>query len=208
METVCQVRPDQSKVQELYDLIDIFCPPLSVYKKGGKPVKDFYAKQVARGAKLWIYQNGVIENSDPYWHHRLQEWRCWNNGMAGTGFWAYCDAGDGGSWNPYVATAPHYSPVYISPGAIHDGKHWEAVREGIQDYEYLLLLRDYIAEAKKQGRSDDVVAHASKVLADAPKKVLLNDTPSRMVWWTPKDRDGADSEISIVLEALESLDEK
>ncbi|MFH1905385.1 MAG: carbohydrate binding domain-containing protein [bacterium] len=208
LETCNQARPDQSKVQELYDITDIFSPSLAIYEKGGKPVADFYARQVARGAELWTYQNGLIENSDPYWHHRLQEWRCWNNGMTGTGFWAYCDAGNGGSWNPYVTTMPRYSPVYIGPGTIMDGKHWEAIREGIQDYEYLALLRDRLMEAEKQGYSAALISRAKKILAEVPKKVFHGDTWAHGVWWTPKDRTGADREIAKVMEALESLNEK
>ena len=208
LETVCQIRPDQSKVQELYEIIDIFCPPLPYYLQGGKPVRDFYAKHVARGAKLWMYQNGLVETSDPYRHNRLQEWRCWLHGMTCTGYWAYCDAGGGGrgSWNPYLPTAvSHYSPVYIGSGTIHDGKHWEAVREGVQDYEYLAILRDRLAEAKRQGRADAVVTRGEKILLDAPGRVLRGDSQAMGVWWTPKDRTGADREIAAVLAVLESL---
>jgi len=207
-ETVCQVRPDRSKVQELYNLIDIFCPPLPVYRQGGQPVREFYAKHVARGAKLWTYKNGLVETSDPYWHHRLQEWRCWANGMTGTGFWAYCDAGgDDGSWNPYIASSKqHYSPVHVGPGTIHDGKHWEAIREGVQDYEYLAMLRDRVKEARGRGRSDALLDRAEQLLAEAPKKVLEGDADIQMgVWWTHKDRTVADREIAAILELLEQF---
>jgi len=205
LETCNQVRPDQSKVQELYDMIDIFCPNLAVYRKGGKPSKDFYARHVARGAELWTYQNGTISTSDPYWHYRLQEWRCWLNGMTGTGYWAYCDAGGKGSWNPYIATGPHYSSVFIGPGTIHDTKHWEAIREGLQDYEYFALLRDRIAELKKQGRSDAALRRAEQLLADAPKRVFRGETYAHVDWWFPKERTDADDEITAALGALEAL---
>jgi hypothetical protein len=51
--------------------------------------------------------------------------------------------------------------VYISPDSITTSKHWEAAREGIQDYEYAVMLRAKIDSLDKASAE-----RARKLLAD------------------------------------------
>jgi len=207
VQTSIQSRPDLSKVQELYDLIDIFIPALGYYEPSPKAAKEYYAGHVARrGAELWTYLNMPIEMSDPYGHYRMLAWRSWKRGMTGTGFWSYGDAG-GGSWNRYaVGTLPHYSPMFLGPGTIHDTKHWEAFREGLEDYERLALLRDRVKELKTKGRLSPTATRADRALIDVPANVLGEEAGWRMLgWWTPKSRTPADEESKRILVLLESL---
>ena len=46
-------------------------------------------------------------------------------------------------------------------------KRWEAAREGIEDYEYLWLLREAVREATANGASEDDLAQAQKLLREA-----------------------------------------
>ena len=207
LETICDQQPHKSKVQELYEITDILMPPLPHYYAGGEPVRKFYADLVAKGKRLWTYHNGTNTTSDPYQHQRVQEWECWVNGMTGSGYWAYCDAGGNGSWNPYAATSTNYSPAYISRDAIADGKHWEAIREGTQDYEYLRMLRDRIAQLRKRGVPAAVLREAETLLREAPRRVVrgTQGNSSAKVWTTPKDRTVADKECARLLDMLERL---
>ena len=168
MATIMRKDVDTSAVQELYTKLDILIPNWSDYL----PAADYYAKLQARGAKLWSYHNLPIDSAHPYGHHRLYAWRAWERGMTGIGFWAYCDSYGNGSWNPYAAVSPPYSPVYFGPGTVHDGKRFEAVREGVQDYERLALLRDRISYLKQTGRNDIKIAAAEELLAGSAHRVL------------------------------------
>lgn len=204
-ETLKQRRPDLSAVQELNGLIDIFCPHLPLYYSGGPEAAAFYARQISRGAQLWIYRNHPIDLAGPYWGYRLRQWRCWANGMTGTGFWAYCDSGRGACWNPYTSPTPRWSPVFIGDDGIHDTKHWEAFREGLEDYEYLAMLRDQIADAETHGRSRALIAKAKQLLREAPERVLPPDTHQQEEWWADGQRIAADMEIAKILDVLEGL---
>jgi hypothetical protein len=48
--------------------------------------------------------------------------------------------------------ATSYTPAYLTPTGVSGSKHWEALREGIEDYQYLKMLADHgqIALAQKQ----------------------------------------------------------
>ena len=126
--------------------------------------------------------------------------------MTGIGLWAYCDSYGNGSWNPYAAVSPPYSPVYFGPGTVHDGKHFEAVREGVQDYEHLALLRDRIAELKQARRKDTKVADAEKLLAEGARQVL-SVYARQTERGQPVDTSPADRVAAQVLGMLEDLRE-
>ena len=93
--------------------------------------------------------------------YRAQEWKLWAMKGTGTGFWCYGPGGDGfTSWNTFAADTELYSPAYVGVDRVDDGKHWLAIIEGIQDYEYLRMLRDRIAELEKAGPQSPVLDRA------------------------------------------------
>ena len=49
------------------------------------------------------------------------------------------------------------------------GKRWEATREGVEDYAYLYLLKQAIAQASPEG-----AANAKALLASSVEKVVKN----------------------------------
>jgi hypothetical protein len=56
--------------------------------------------------------------------------------------------------------------------SVCDGKHWLAIIEGIQDYEYLRMLRDRLAELEKAGRRSPALDRARKLLATLPPEAI------------------------------------
>lgn len=207
-------QPDQSKVQDLFEFIDIFLPALGYYDMAPDPAaaKAFYADHVARrGAQVWSYLNMHIALADPYGHYRMLPWRAWTRGMQGIGFWSYSDAG-GNTWERYGAsTRASYSTVFIGKGTLHDTKHWEAYREGLQDYELLALLRDRVAECRKQGQLSAILDEAERLLAELPRSVedaSGSEWAVSLHWWKDKDRTVADRASDRVLALLESLSEE
>jgi hypothetical protein len=91
----------------------------------------------------------------------------------GTGFWCYGPGGDGfTSWNTFAADTELYSPAYVGVDRVDDGKHWLAIIEGIQDYEYLRMLRDRIAELEPAGRQSPALDRARELLQALPAEAL------------------------------------
>jgi len=60
----------------------------------------------------------------------------------------------------------------IDSKSVTDGKHWLAIFEGVQDYEYLLMLKDRLEELRRVGRQDETVAAAQKLLDELPDEVI------------------------------------
>ena len=88
----------------------------------------------------------------------------------------------------------------------------EAIREGVEDYEYLRMLRDRIAALEAKGGSaakGEAIERARKLLVSGPDGVTACMTSSRMTYWKePKDRSIADKVRLEILEALMSLREE
>ena len=103
---------------------------------------------------------------------RLHAWHCWIAKATGTGYWSYGDAGGTcNSWNQLGTDRTIYSPVYIDSHSVTDGKHWLAINEGIQDYEYLRILRDRVAELTATGLASPALSEAQELLSTLPEAV-------------------------------------
>jgi hypothetical protein len=82
----------------------------------------------------------------------------------------------------------------------------EAIREGVEDYEYLRMLRDRVAELESAGKKGEALDSARKLLASAADRVTASATKASAIEWAaPKDRSVADAVRVEVLEALMSL---
>ena len=81
----------------------------------------------------------------------------------------------------------------------------EAIREGVEDYEYFVILRNAIDKAKAAGRSDAVLSKAESLLATATTEVLDAPGADALRWHTSKDRTKADAVRIQILETLSGL---
>jgi len=197
---------------ELFEVSTVLCPNLSMWIGQGKRFVDFYIKQRDAGRILWFYScSGPGKLLDPYSYHRMQHWFCWKYGARGSGFWAFGDSNGASSWNEYLSKLGAYTPVFLDKDSVTPGKHMEAIREGVEDYEYLRMLRDAIEElqsregcpqARKEIRNN-VVDSAKKLLDSAVERVIsCMVEPDMMYWKKPKDRSIADQARIEVLEML------
>ena len=142
-------------VPELFTAADIVCPKLSQYPPygAGGSFVDFYDAVRDSGKILWTYQcNGPVKELSSYSYFRLEAWHAFLHGMTGAGFWALADAGHKpagvmGSWNDFTLGSGPFSIMYWDENGVTPSKQMEALRESIEDYEYLVMLNDAIDSA-------------------------------------------------------------
>ncbi|HOV32217.1 MAG TPA: hypothetical protein PLX23_02485 [Candidatus Hydrogenedens sp.] len=170
---------DMSKaLPEMIAECDILCPQRSIFYRSGEAYQKFFIDQRDKGKILEFYScSGPMRLLDPYIYCRLQAWDCWRYGAISTNFWAFADGGGGSSWNEYTHPRTSYTPLFIDENTVVPGKHLEAMREGIEDYEYLLMLDKAIKDGKG---SPELRGNAQSLLRDLPKHVcdIFSDKPN------------------------------
>lgn len=147
---------------DLYGAVDIWCPLFSLRRR------DSAAKRQALGETIWTYTALCQGTPTPWWHidfpllnYRVPAWMAWRDGIKGLLYWggmSYWRQTD----DPWVQT-----PIYIGRGALQQGRkgilfngegslvyparaigcdgivptvRLKALRDAIEDYEYLALL--------------------------------------------------------------------
>ncbi|MBO4345148.1 MAG: hypothetical protein J5833_05305, partial [Victivallales bacterium] len=211
-------KPEQGS-PEMYMASDILCPNTVMMAGADNPeaFRRFFTDYRDKGITLWLYSCiGPSRLLDPITYHRGQEWRAFEMGAEGSFYWALgCGGGIGDSWHPFRQTGTEFSPFMVSPDkGPMEAKQSEGIREGVQDYEYLCMLRDRIAELKKAGGNAKKIAAAEKLLAEAPMRALrMTPVPgapkwskkSGMYWYDEKDRTYMDAESRKILRMLDAL---
>jgi hypothetical protein len=184
---------------------DVLCPNTPMLLAQGERFRDFYLKQQAAGKALWLYScSGPAKLLDPITYHRAQAWIAFQLGAEGSFYWAFgCGGGIGDSWHAYAQAYSEFSPYFVSPDSVMEGKHSEAVREGVQDYEYLSLLREKVRKVK-EARGDALwLARAETVLKDGVAEAVRTVTSANQTWLVEKDRSVMDTVRIRVLDLLE-----
>lgn len=194
---------------EMFASSTILCPQFPMWISQGKPFADFYAAQHGAGRELWFYTcSAPGKLLDPYACHRMQQWFCWKYGGTGTCFWAFGDSSNASSWNEYISKSGAFTPLFLDAATVTNGKHMEAIREGMEDYEYMRMLRDRIAELQAKEVGSDRLAAATKLLQTAADRVTAcMKQESDIRWQATKERSIADQVRLEVLEALVALAE-
>lgn len=200
--------------QEMIDLLDVLAPNYQAFSRGNKKYRDYFLAKRDQGIALEFY-GGSNRDSDPY-VDRLNSWSCWYFGAEGFYTWSLTDTGGASSWNEYLTLKDAYAPIFIDETSVTAGKHLEAMREGVQDYEYLVMLDRAIQAASSSGVTGPEVEHARNLLATLPLSVLkggghepMPPYEGRHLWINAKiDRTLADTGRIQVLAALTALAEK
>jgi len=182
---------------------DVLCPNRPLFLRGGPAYRDYFVERRRQGTELAFYScSGPVRLLDPYSYHRLQAWSCWRYGARGSYFWAFGDSGGASSWNEYVAKRHAYVPYFLDRVSVTPGKHMEAIREGIEDYEYLVMLADRVAKIENKRAGNAALDRARKLLARAADRVCGARGADLLMWAQAKDRTVADR---IRIEILESM---
>ena len=192
--------------QEMVAACHVLCPNRPIFLRTDQSYRDYFAKQRQKGIALELYScSGPARLLDPYGYYRLQAWTCWQHGAEATYFWALADAGGAPSWNEYAAKRNAYTPLFIDATSVTAGKHMEACREGVEDFECFVMLRDAIAEAEAKGVESESLNGARKLLTELPGRVCEAGATDSFRWSEDIDRTVADKARVEVLDALVAL---
>jgi len=191
----------------MFAACDVLCPHTPTMVSQGKPFFDFYLRQKEMGKTLWLYSCcGPAKLLDPVTYHRAQAWLAFQVGAEGSFYWAFgSSGGNGDSWRAYEQLGTEYSPYFVGPDSVMEGKHSEAIREGVQDYEYLRMLRDKVAKARASGGDAEWLKRAEGLLTDGVSEAVRTVSASNQVWQVEKDRSAMDAVRVRVLDAMEPV---
>lgn len=190
---------------DMLSSIDILCFNREQLINEGKQFEQFYRKQKADGKRLEIYScSGPMHLRDPYAYVRLQAWTCWDLGAEGTAFWSFSDTGGENPWNAYemLGANYNYAPMFLAPDSVTPGKHMEAMRESVEDYEYFVMLEDAIAHAKVENPN---LSKAKYLLKSGARRVLEAENANKLNWTDNKNRWIAEEVRLEILEMLVAL---
>jgi hypothetical protein len=178
------IKPDSTPFQEAITLADIICPQLLTYHRGGPVLAQYYENLRLAGHQLWFYQcSGPTRTYNPQSYYRLLAWHAFARNMKGMLFWSFFDMGNArSSCNEYDSSGVSYTPVFLDPGSITGGIHWEAVREGIEDYEYLAMLRDAAGRT-----SNAALKSKAQALLEETSKQVIETYSDNYAWGNVRD---------------------
>ena len=192
--------------QEMLAGCDVLCPNRWLILNASSELRDYFIKRQKQGLDLSLYScKGPARELDPYSYYRLQPWVCWELGAHASYFWSFTDTGGASSWNEYKLSGDAYTPLFIDDASVTAGKQIEAIREGLEDYEYLVMLQDRIADLTKRKPESDILDHARKLLVDAPGQVIHSTGANSRQWSKQKDRNPADEMRLKILEMLTEI---
>jgi len=193
--------------REMMAAVNVLVPNRASWLQKGDDYRKLFLGQRERGSELGFYScSGPARTFDPYSYYLLQQWHVFAIGGRWAGFWAFGDTGRVSCWNEYVATTRGpYCPLYLDDASVTGAKYMEAIREGVQDYEYLVMLRDRIAALEKAKPDHPKLAAGKALLAGACARVLQAENATEYRWDAAKDRTLADQVRIEILEMLTAL---
>ncbi len=193
-------------VGELYD----------VWIYSATSVTPAVADRAQRAAKeLWSYICDLAA-VDAINHRYYYGYWARKAGVKGCANWAYADPhfhtryGNKLTWEMLAEHQGEYIPYYClampEPGGPVPTIGWESVREGIDDYRYLLTLRKLISQAKAQGKTT-AARGAEKVLQEVGRRIDIaalaaarqnavdHSTATHIKWSTHFDRPSPQADL-------------
>lgn len=165
---------DIKYAREALELCDILCPNLTnTILQLDANGQDFFRRRQADGAVYWVYQcHGPTRLGNPS-YFRFQAWHCLRYGATGVNFWSYSSLGAMNGWNEYPSwSARTDAPPYFSPESVTTSKHWEAILESRQDYQYVKMLEARVAELNEADVKSPNLGEARRLTEGVVNSVL------------------------------------
>jgi hypothetical protein len=130
--------------------------------------------RIGAGGEVWWYVNHAPPR--PYANllldftaveHRVLFWQAWALGVKGMHYWSVnYDPEDRNPWQDTLDSTPVNGDgllVYPGPAGPVDSIRWECVRDGIEDYDYLVLFNRLRQDLVQQGGQDTLLEAAARV---------------------------------------------
>ena len=137
-------------------------------KRRGVGPTTFYTACAPYSPNVFLYS--------PLWEARMLPWIAWRYGLAGYLRWAY------ETWPDGLWKQPRFHWHSGDMFFVYPGEHgpisstrWEMLRQGVQDYEALGLLKKQLAELKKQPAKADEAAKLEKAMQRAVANAIERD---------------------------------
>ena len=185
--------------QPLVGILNAWCPPVAYF---GAPLGDFTPERVAagraRGEVFWWYNQEDNAIGCPVVTHRALPWASWQAGLTGYFVWAinYWEC-KGMRWST-VFDIGEAMALYPGKDGPVDSLRWEQTREGLEDYDYLVMLEQ---AATRGDLPAELLTRARKVLSRA--KTLFPDPRSQLAA-NPEELLEIRHEIGTILDTLSS----
>ncbi|HUW60472.1 MAG TPA: DUF4091 domain-containing protein [Candidatus Bathyarchaeia archaeon] len=171
-----------------------------------KPILE----RIQEGKEVWWYVNHSPPR--PYANffvdfagieHRILFWQAWALGIAGVHYWSvsYCMPGQ----DPYLdqgdVTPVNGDGLLVYPGKDGpvDSIRWEIIRDGIEDYDYLTILKDRMRRVSKAGGHEALLERAAEA---CDLKELVPDLVT-----FPRDPDRLEAKRSAIAQMIVELDQ-
>ncbi|HUW61895.1 MAG TPA: PQQ-binding-like beta-propeller repeat protein, partial [Candidatus Bathyarchaeia archaeon] len=168
-------RCTMEELRAMAPYVDIWCPNRNGYLIKQNQDKLEFIKST--GAQVWTYEcDDNAKHQSALGYYRGQAWLAWHYGLTGIGFWSYCTSKD----DPWYRADREYLLIYQGNGVV-PSKRWEAIRDGIEDYSMLCVLRDAAGKAEREGRAPKTVEQARN---------LLGEEASQIANFCGRDQDG------------------
>lgn len=157
----------EEELRRMLPYVDIWCP-----NRAGLVLDEKNAAKLdlikQSGKAVWMYEcDDNAKHQSPLGYYRAQAWLAWRHQMTGIGFWSYCTSQD----DPWFVPKLRYDYLLVYPGnGVVSSKRWEAVRDGIEDYGMLTLLRQRLEANSPSAKAEDVVA-ARRLLGEHAARV-------------------------------------
>lgn len=147
-------------LKKMAPFVDIWCPNRIGYLLDVGAEKLDFIKST--GATVWTYEcDNNAKHQSPLGYYRAQSWLAWRHGLTGIGFWSYCTSQHDPWYTPIGGR--DYLLIYQGDGVV-TSKRWEAVRDGIEDYSLMFLLKQAIKNAPH--KTDQTVIQAATNLLE------------------------------------------
>jgi len=185
--------------ESIIDGIDIWSPCLGFLDL------EECAKQKRAGKEVWFYANHMFNIPRLAMSHRIVFWMCWKYNLDGFLYWGTCwwephnlndvdEAGPKESWDPHSISGTWWKGAagdgfLLYPSLAGKPVHsirLEVTRDGLEDWEYLYLLREKTEELKKKKikgykvlvkeaerllEIDDAIVEEQDIYTENPQKI-------------------------------------
>ncbi|MCM8758478.1 MAG: DUF4091 domain-containing protein [Candidatus Omnitrophica bacterium] len=178
-----------ANTEPLHGLVDVWCRGLR---------RDEWTKQrMEAGDEFWRVNAHLlweIEQPDVF-RGRSEYWQMWAYGYTGQLMWSVANWSSPPPDFRGLGTNAMALMLYPIPGGIAPTLRWENMRDGLEDYDYLYLLREYTLQLERKGEKHPLLTRAKEIWSDP-------DIHLKVSGW--KELESLRQEIGNLIEKLKS----